>query len=254
MNHDNPLITIEQEGWQITARTSPSSPASFEDPKRDRGYNYLTVPLRQLGLEVTVEYGLSDYVVDVALPDGSSMIISPPQEPPSKDPGFPESWTVVRHREAGPPVYEVVYDSEPDGPDAPYGGSTESLLAAVDARLDRLGVPPRPVENRSPQARAADTVLRQAGFVVDLSPDGERYHRLPKIMADPFEQRQAVTRAFNALQDGGFNVLCESSLLVPGSLLAALRGTHLDDGLAAHTGPVRNPVARPLRHPPFLPG
>ncbi|WP_370410829.1 hypothetical protein [Streptomyces fradiae] len=155
MNQNNPLITSQQEGRQITARTSSSLPAAFEDPKQDRGYGHLTVPLRQRGLEVTVEYGLSDYVVDVALPDGSSMIISPPQEPPSEEPGFPESWTVVRHRDAGPPVYEVVYDSEPDGPDAPYGGSVASLLAAVDTRLDQLGVPPRSGQHPSPQGRAA---------------------------------------------------------------------------------------------------
>ncbi|MFJ5074924.1 hypothetical protein ACIP8Z_10010 [Streptomyces sp. NPDC088553] len=163
MHQDNPLITIQQEGPQITAWTSSSSPAVSEGPKRDHGYGYLTGPLRQRGLELTVEYGLSDYIVDVTLPDGSSVIISPPQEPPSENPEFPESWTAIRHREAGPAMYEVIYDSEPDGPDARHGGNVSSLLAAIDARLDQLGVPPRPGQHRSSQERAADEVLRRSG-------------------------------------------------------------------------------------------
>ncbi|WP_328946416.1 hypothetical protein OG259_38105 [Streptomyces sp. NBC_00250] len=111
------------------------------------------LPSASPDLEVTVEYGLSDYIVHAALPDGSSMIISPSQEPPTKD---HESWTVIRHREAGPAVYEVIYDSEPGGPHAQHGGSIPSLLAAVDARLDQLGVPPRPEQQRSSRERAAD--------------------------------------------------------------------------------------------------
>ncbi|MFJ4886162.1 hypothetical protein [Streptomyces sp. NPDC088731] len=65
---------------------------------------------------------------------------------------------VTRHRSVEPAVYEVVYDSEPDGPHARYGGSVPDLLAAVDARLDQLGVPPRQEQERSGKERAA-TVL-----------------------------------------------------------------------------------------------
>ncbi|MFD8415624.1 hypothetical protein ACFV2Q_28365 [Streptomyces sp. NPDC059650] len=214
MQQDNPLITFEREGPHITVWTSTSSsPAVSEDPKQDHGYSYLTTPLRQRGLEVTVEYGLSDYIVHAALPDGSSLIISPPQEPPSEDPQFPESWTAFRHRDAGPSVYEEIYDSEPGGPHSRYGGSVPSLLAAVDARLDQLGVPPRPEQQRSSQERVADAVLHRAGFIAAVSFDGERYHRLPTAMTDPTEQRRAVTRAFAALQEEGFTVLCDSALL-----------------------------------------
>ncbi|MFJ4123730.1 hypothetical protein ACIP3U_20715 [[Kitasatospora] papulosa] len=114
--------------------------------------------LGQRGLEGTVEYGLSDYIVHAELPDGSSLIISPPQEPPSKHPESPESWMVTRHRSVEPAVYEVVYDSEPDGPHARYGGSVPALLAAVDARLDQLGVPPRQEQGRSGKERAANVL------------------------------------------------------------------------------------------------
>ncbi|MEL7994075.1 hypothetical protein AAG656_27635 [Streptomyces albidoflavus] len=90
MHQDNPLITFEREGPHITAWTSASSsPVVSEDPKEDHRYGYLTDPLRRRGLEVTVEYGLSDCIVHAALPDGSSLIISPPQEPPSEGPEFP---------------------------------------------------------------------------------------------------------------------------------------------------------------------
>ncbi|WP_260462018.1 hypothetical protein [Streptomyces lateritius] len=214
MHQDNPLITFEREGPHITAWTSTSSsPVVSADPKEDHGYGYLTAPLRQRGLKVTVEYGLSDYIVHAALPDDSSLIISPPQEPPSEDPEFPESWTAIRHRDTGPSVYEEIYDSEPGGPDARYGGSLPSLLAAVDTRLDQLGVPPRPEQQRSPQEHAADAVLHHAGFIAAVSFNGERYHRLHTAMTDPTEQRRAVTRAFAALQAEGFNVLCDSTLL-----------------------------------------
>ncbi|MFC8278069.1 hypothetical protein ACFUJR_37190 [Streptomyces sp. NPDC057271] len=214
MHQGNPLITFEREGPHITAWTSTvSSPAVSEDPKEDHGYGHLTAPLRQRGLEVTVEYGLSDYIVHATLPGGSSLIISPPQEPPGEYPEFPESWTAIRHRDTGPSVYEEIYDSEPGGPHARYGGSVPSLLAAVDARLDQLGVPPRPEQQRSSQERDADAVLRRAGFIAAVSFDGERYHRLPTAMTDPTEQRRAVTRAFAALQDEGFTVLCDSALL-----------------------------------------
>ncbi|MFB7463138.1 hypothetical protein ACFCZ1_06455 [Streptomyces sp. NPDC056224] len=214
MHQDNPLITFEREGPHITAWTSTSSsPVVSAGPKEDHGYGYLTAPLRQRGLEVTVEYGLSDYIVHAALPDGSSLIISPPQEPPSEDTEFPESWTAIRHRDTRPSVYEEIYDSEPDGPNARYGGSVPSLLAAIDTRLDQLGVPPRPEQQRSSQEHAADAVLHRAGFIAAVSFDGERYHRLPTAMTDPTEQRRAVTRAFAALQDEGFTVLCDSALL-----------------------------------------
>lgn len=214
MYQDNPLITFEREGPHITAWTSTSSsPVVSADPKEDHRYGFLTAPLRQRGLEVTVEYGLSDYIVHAALPDGSSLIISPPQEPPSEEPEFPESWTAIRHRDTGPSVYEEIYDSEPGGPDARCGGSVPSLLAAVDARLDQLGVPPRSEQQRSSQEHTADTVLHRAGFIAAVSFDGERYHRLPTAMTDPTEQRRAVTRAFATLQAEGFTVLCDSDLL-----------------------------------------
>ncbi|MEU3434982.1 hypothetical protein [Streptomyces sp. NPDC006863] len=134
--------------------TPPPTVAS--DPRRLQAA--LCSALGQRGLECTVEYGLSDYIVHAELPDGSSLIISPPQEPPSEHPETPESWMATRHRSVEPAVYEVIYDSEPDGPHARHGGSLAYLLSAVDARLDQLGVPPRQEQERSGKARAA-TVL-----------------------------------------------------------------------------------------------
>ncbi|MEU7510658.1 hypothetical protein AB0B13_01415 [Streptomyces sp. NPDC042898] len=227
MHQDDPLITFEQEGPHITAWISTFSPVVSEGPKQDHGYGYLTTPLRRRGLEVTVEYGLSDYIVNAVLPDGSSVIISPPQEPSAEDPGFPASWTVIRHREVGPTVYEVIYDSEPGGPDSRHGGSVSSLLDAVDACLDQLGVPPCPGQQRSSRERAADAVLRRAGFTAAVAFGGERYHRLPTAMTDPVERRQAVTRAVTALQAEGFNILFDSALLKPGIPAAPSHEAHL---------------------------
>ncbi|MFK0142806.1 hypothetical protein [Streptomyces murinus] len=131
-------------------------PTAASDPRRLQAA--LCSTLGQRGLECTVEYGLSDYIVHAELPDGSSLIISPPQEPPSEHPESPESWMVTRHRPVEPAVYEVIYDSEPDGPHARHGGSVPYLLSAVDARLDQLGVPPRQEQERSGKERAANVL------------------------------------------------------------------------------------------------
>lgn len=216
MRPDQILVTLQREGTRVTARASEPVPqqAAAGTPEREHGYSHLTTPLRQRGLECTVEYGLSDYIVHAALPDGSSLIISPPQEPPSEHPpGHPECWTVTRHRVAEPVVYEMVYDSEPDGPHAPNGGSVPSLLSAIDARLDQLGVSPRPEQKRSAQEHAADAVLHRAGFVAAVTYGGEHYHRLPSAMTDPDEQRLVVTRAFDMLQAEGFDISCDPALL-----------------------------------------
>ncbi|MEU3001362.1 hypothetical protein ACGFR6_34450 [Streptomyces sp. NPDC048567] len=134
--------------------------------------------LGQRGLECTVEYGLSDYIVHAELPDGSSLIISPPQEPPSEHPESPESWMVTRHRSVEPAVYEVIYDSEPGGPHARLGGSVPDLLSAVDARLDQLGVPTR--QEQAGETRAApvfppDSAPSRASVALASSPSvGQR--------------------------------------------------------------------------------
>jgi hypothetical protein len=146
MHTDLPLVTIQQEGSRITARTSEPAPlyTAADPPEREHGYGHLTAPLRRRGLTCTVEYGLSDYIVHAQLPDGSALLISPPQEPPTNHPpGHPESWQVTRAHPDNSAIHEVLYDSEPNGPQARDGGSIPSLLAAIDARLDQLGVPGR---------------------------------------------------------------------------------------------------------------
>ncbi|MFJ6466928.1 hypothetical protein ACIQM0_38980 [Streptomyces sp. NPDC091387] len=159
MRPDEPRVPLHQEDLPISAR--PSKPllrqavAGLLGP--EHGYGHLTVPLRQRGLECTVEYGLSDYIVHTSLPDGSSLIISPPQEPPTDHPaGHPAGWLVTRGHPDDSTVHEVIYDSEPGGPHAQHGGSAPSLLAAIDGRLDQLGVPPRPdaASSRVSAARA----------------------------------------------------------------------------------------------------
>ncbi|WP_237525608.1 hypothetical protein [Streptomyces sp. SID4985] len=210
----NALITFEQDGSRVHAWISASSysPAASEQEYR---YAPLTATLRQRGLECTVEWGLSGYIVNAELPDGSSLIISPPQEPPSEHPESPESWIVTRHRTAAPAVYEVVYDSEPDGPDARHGGSVPHLLTAVAARLDRLGVPLCLEQERSVEERVAGRVLYRVGFVPAVEFGGADYYRLPSAMTDPAEQRRVVTRAVDLLQAEGFRIASDPALFDP---------------------------------------
>jgi hypothetical protein len=208
---DQTVVTIQREGRFVTARTS--SPASQEgavgNARYDYPYGHLTGPLRQRGLVCTVEFGLSDYIVHAELPDGSALVVSPPQEPPSDHlPGYPESWLVTRGHPEDSSLHEVVYDSAPDGPPARSGGSVTELLAAVDAHLDQLGVAHGP-------DNAVDSVLHLAGFVPVVR-YGESFHRLPAAMTDPAEQRQAIARAVGMLRADGFVYACDADLLDPG--------------------------------------
>ena len=177
MHADLPLVTVQQEGSRVTARPSEPAPqyTAAAPSEGDHGYGHLTPLLRRRGLTCTVEYGLSDYIVHAQLPDGSALLISPPQEPPTKHPpGHPESWLVTRAHPDNPAIYEVLYDSEPDGPQARQGGSVPSMLAAIDARLDQLGVP-----------RWADAAPPRVSAALALSPTAQRAvpARLPATSA-----------------------------------------------------------------------
>ena len=166
MHADLPLVTVQQEGSRVTARTSGPSPqhAAADAPEREHGYGHLTALLRRRGLTCTVEYGLSDYIVHAQLPDGSALLISPPQEPPTKHPpGHPESWLVTRVHPNNSAIHEVLYDSEPDGLQARHGGSIPSLLTAIDVCLGKFGVP-----------RRADAAQPRLSAALALSPTAQR--------------------------------------------------------------------------------
>jgi hypothetical protein len=115
-----------------------------------RRHAHITTPLRQRGLVCDIEFALSAYVVRVALPDDSFLIISPPQEPPSdRLPGDPEGWIVTRAGAGGQVPSEVLYDSTPstdpgvaERPEARHGGSAAPLIEAIDRRLTQLGLLP----------------------------------------------------------------------------------------------------------------
>ncbi|WP_326657785.1 hypothetical protein [Streptomyces sp. NBC_00385] len=135
MHPDQSLMSLRTEGSPLTADSS-NSPAQSTAGAADRehGYGHVTTPLRQRGLGCTVEYGLSEYIVHVGIPDGGSLIISPPQGPSTEHPpGQPESWLVTRGHPDDSAVHEAIYDSEPDGPHAHHGGRVSRLLAAIDS-------------------------------------------------------------------------------------------------------------------------
>ncbi|WP_433549131.1 hypothetical protein ACQPZG_31765 [Streptomyces sp. CA-294286] len=116
-----------------------------------RRHERITTPLRARGLECDIQYGLSAYILHVALPDGSFLIIAPPQETGSDRPaGDPEGWIVTHHQDDQAP-YEVIYDSTsspdstaPERPEARNGGSAWRMIRALDQHLARLGLLARP--------------------------------------------------------------------------------------------------------------
>ncbi|MFF8918292.1 hypothetical protein ACF08M_34595 [Streptomyces sp. NPDC015032] len=156
---EDDTVTFRNEGRHAEASASPLAP--LPDHRNTstawwqelwRRHANITTPLRQRGLECDIEFGLSAYVVHVALPDDSYLIISPPQEPPSsRPPGDPEGWSVTRQHPDDQVLFELVYDSVPaTDPHAPArpevrnGGSAPLLIEAIDKRLSQLGLLPAP--------------------------------------------------------------------------------------------------------------
>lgn len=227
-------VAIARHGNRVTARTHGllDLTASPSAAGQEHGYAHLTTPLRQRGLQCTVEYGLSDYIVCAELPDHSTLIISPPQEPSADHPpGHPDSWLVTRSHPYNAAVHSVVYNSEPGGPHAQHQGDVPPLLAAIDTFLDQLGIEPRGPMATFARFNAADSILHRAGFIAEVTYRG-RLHYLPAAMTDPAEQRRAVTRAFDALQAEGITVSCDPALLDASVPVARDHPVHLGDHLA----------------------
>ncbi|MFC9856237.1 MULTISPECIES: hypothetical protein [unclassified Streptomyces] len=132
-----------------------------------RRHAHITTPLRARGLLCDIEFGLSAYIVRVPLPDGSYLIIGPPQEPPSEcPPGEPEGWVATREHPDDHALFEVLYDSAPSGdpgvpqrPETRHGGSAQPLIEALDHRLAQLGLLPHPaLPHDSPQVHPAQAL------------------------------------------------------------------------------------------------
>ncbi|MER0445780.1 hypothetical protein ABR738_14620 [Streptomyces sp. Edi4] len=136
-----------------------------------RRHAHITTPLRQRGLECDIEFGHSAYLVRVALPDESYLIISPPQEPPSdRPPGDPDGWTVTHQHPGDHALFEVLYDSVPstdpgvpERPEACNAGSASHLVEAIETRLTQLGLLPavpspsrKPLMSTAPQPPAPE--------------------------------------------------------------------------------------------------
>ncbi|MEN8654407.1 hypothetical protein ABCR94_28370 [Streptomyces sp. 21So2-11] len=131
-----------------------------------RRHTHITMPLRQRGLKCDIEVGLSAFLVHVALPDDSYLIIAPPQEPASnRSPGDPEGWIVTRQHGDDHALFELIYDSTPSTdpgalgrPEFRNGGSASHLIEAIDQRLAQLGLLPTPtgspLTSTAPRPRA----------------------------------------------------------------------------------------------------
>jgi hypothetical protein len=220
-------ITFGRESAQVIARIDgPRLSAPPTAAPTSQRYAEITTALRERGLLCGVDYGMSDFYVWAELPDGGNLYVSPPQEPAEAHP--PRAWRAGAETDSLP--YDVWWDSEPGGPDSVHAGSIPHLLAALDRRLDGLGLPPRkdtrPVLNEA----GAEAALHRSGFVpVTLGAD--RFHRLPLAMTDPAEQRQSVTRAVDMLHPEGFAVSCDPDLLEPGLPHPNAYGMSLGDRL-----------------------
>ncbi|MFE1071179.1 hypothetical protein ACFW5W_08125 [Streptomyces sp. NPDC058783] len=147
-----------------------------------RRHAHIITPLRERGLECDIEFGLSAYIVRVSLPDGSCLIIGPPQESPSdRPPGNPEGWIATREHPDDASLFEVLYDSAPsDDPGAPqrpearHGGSVQPLIEAIDHRLTQLRLLPAPSSSTARAPVSTATPALRARKTPDVSDNADR--------------------------------------------------------------------------------
>jgi hypothetical protein len=191
----------------------PFTPKALDADRISRRYPHITGPLEHRGLECVEDFGLSDYIVHVLLPDGSHLTISPPQQTgdaADSIPGFPNSWQVTRDHPEAADVFEVIYDSEPGGPHERHRGSVPAMLATVYGRLEQLGVPGR--EQLLAAQTRAEAILSESGFV-ERNTDRDIRFQLPPGMTGLIDRGAAVTRAVNSLRTAGFGYACPADLL-----------------------------------------
>ncbi|WP_405960413.1 hypothetical protein [Streptomyces sp. NBC_00024] len=147
-----------------------------------RNHTHITTPLRQRGLECDIEFGLSAYIVRVSLPDGSYLIIGPPQEPScDRPPGDPQGWIVTRQHPDDQALFEVIYDSAPSAdpgaperPEARHGGNATHLIEAIDQRLIQLGLLPAVASSTASALMSAATPTLRAPKTPDVSDNADR--------------------------------------------------------------------------------
>ncbi|MFE2109756.1 hypothetical protein ACFXAF_28370 [Kitasatospora sp. NPDC059463] len=205
MRTDQVTVLITEAGLDVNAHVmGPLTPRTYDTYDPAKRYRGIIDPLESYGLECVVDYGASDYVVNVLLVDGSHLTISPPEDCGDYRPGSPPSWLVTRDHPDNPDLFEVAYDSERNGSHAANGGSVPELLAGVYGYLDRID----PGWQRAEATLLrAETLLRQAGFVKNLSTERTSY-RLPATLAEPTQRRAAVARAVDGLRAEGYGVTC----------------------------------------------
>ncbi|QMU67321.1 hypothetical protein [Streptacidiphilus sp. P02-A3a] len=206
---DRTTVTFAREDSLVTARIDgPRLPVPAPPPYKVGWVPRISAALESRGLSCGLEQGISETFILAPLPDGRNLLITPPQEPAEEQP--PGAWLAMALRESDAGC-EMWWDSETTGPDHAHLG-IGPLLAAVDRRLDGLGVVPRPDPRPVLNEAGAHPSLYRAGFVPVELPTG-RFHRLPLGMTDHDEQRGAVTRAIGSLRFEGFEVQCPPELL-----------------------------------------
>ena len=203
-------VAFAREGDLVTARIDgPRLPLPPVPRSHVVGWvPRITAALRSRGLPSEWEDGISATYIHAPLPDGRKLVITPPQEPSEEQP--PGAWLALAERESDASC-EMWWDSETTGPDHAHLG-IEPMLAAVDRRLDGLGVAPRPDPRPVLNENGTHPSLYRAGFVPVEAPTG-RFFRLPLAMTHPDEQHRAVTRAIDSLRFEGFEVHCPPQLL-----------------------------------------
>ncbi|MFJ6382685.1 hypothetical protein ACIQI7_22125 [Kitasatospora sp. NPDC092039] len=199
-------VHFSEDDRGITARTRLPLPAGRFAP--------ITIPLAKRGVDFTIDFETGEHI-EARLPDGSFLFAGPTfdeidEELDTAGPqnGWFVGWLDPR---VGKVEVEPLYDSQFGGLDQQHGTDVAPMRAALDAHLDRRGVPTE--QDVQDRRNRAESLLRRAGFVAVTTGHQQTHHRLPSAMTDPVKRRAAVTRAIDYLRAEGFAYDCPVDLV-----------------------------------------
>ncbi|MET8539907.1 hypothetical protein ABZW03_04515 [Kitasatospora sp. NPDC004799] len=228
-----PVVQFSEDNLGVTALTRLPLPTGR--------FAAITVPLAKREVEFTIDFETGQHI-EARLPDGSFLVAGPTFDDTDQDfdpPGPQNGWFVGwLDPRVGKVEVEPLYDSQFGERDQQHGTDVAPMHAALDAHLDRRGVPTE--QDVQDQRKRAESLLHRAGFVPVTTGSQQTHHRLPSAMTDLAERRVAVTRAIDYLRAEGFAYDCPADLF---GQTAAPADRHVP-----HPG-LADPAVRPATDP-----
>ncbi|MER5642032.1 hypothetical protein ABT095_34485 [Kitasatospora sp. NPDC002227] len=152
-------------------------------------YGHIIRPLRERGLVTDFEVCGGNNLIEVALPDGSHLVIASDEDLPS-DPSQVKGWHVRRHHDDNPTISDVIYDSTLTGSDCLNRQLRSPLFAAIDGYLGVRGL------TESWRSTIQPAVVKRQHITDDGTP------RTPSLR--PYVGREYATHAYTVEHESAY--------------------------------------------------